>query len=615
MPGLIGPIGIAEASAMTRDIDEGGQEALGAVFQAYEEERRAILLTGRSLADLEIDPEDGKIRPLREIFRKAMRQRYGIVVLEYSLAGGLDWDRGKLDEPADRATIENALRGHGLHDVPRDREELVRVVFGVSRMSRSPVGDLRWSDGRPMRFAFHFLFGEHVVPESGANGGGGGNTLAAIELAAQTAESLALRASGNFLIFSARDGLMDALVSSALHHVHLPQPDTSAKARFVEAALRLYPEARLEEGLDPTVIANLTRNTPNASAEAVLRAAQKTGVEVVSGQFARERAEAVARISEGTLWVMDTEGVERIRLAGRNVLAPVGVLTAHAEALRKGDSATPRAVVLVGPPGTAKTVAARIVARRAGVAAFAEESPKGPYVGETERRVGLQRRLLAEWTPNIDFIDEITEALPLQRGEFNGDNGATFAWTASLLTALGDERLRGRSFLVGTTNCPWRVGAAQLSRLEFIPFLFPLPDDFASILEALARTLMPDSGVEASEAAVREAGTIFHRKGAGPREMGKALNRALLDRGGLGPQEVLWAAHDYCGATDLDSVLYADLWAVRVTTSRSYFPWSEDPGSYPFPPHLAAVVDRESGELDRKALERELARLRPHAKV
>jgi hypothetical protein len=589
--------------------------ALAPIFCAYEADRRAIRLTGRSLSDLEIDPADGKIRPLLEILRRELRSRHGIALINYSFAGGLDWDRGRMESEADQRTIEGALRAHGLFEVQHDRDQLVQVIQGVSRMSRASHSNLAWANGRPMMFAFHFLFGEHVVPDHTRGGSPSASRLAVIELAVQTAESLALRASGNFLIISAREGLLDPRVDAALHRVHLPQPDETAKAGFDEAVMILYPDTRVEKGLTPSVIAHLTLNTPNAPIEGVLRASRNTGNPVSAADLARERSRAVAELSEGTLRVLDTEAVEHLDFAGRNVRVPMNILLDVAAALRRGDTATPRALVLAGPPGTGKSLVAQLVALHAGVAAFDGENPKGSLVGETERRANLLIRLQREWAPNTIRHDEITESLPMQRQEFNGDNGTTNAWIAILLTSLADETLRGRSLVIGTTNCPWRMGEAQRSRTEFLPFLFPLREDFAEIVVAVTRNFHRGIELDSSDARIREAGEAFYSKGAGPRAIVQALNRVLIRRGGLGPADALFAARDYCGATDLDSVIYSDLWAIAVTESRSYLPWADDPASYPFPPHLAGIVDPRSGDIDRKALGSAIERLRPHANV
>jgi hypothetical protein len=120
-------------------------------------------------------------------------------------------------------------------------------------------------------------------------------------------------------------------------------------------------------------------------------------------------------------------------------------------------------------------------------------------VGETERKARLQQTALREWVPNIAFADEITEMLPLERSDFDGDSGASRAVMAALLTSLSDETRRGKSLLIATTNCPWRMGAAMRSRFVVLPVLHPLKEDYASIVVATAPRIAPQTELDAAD--------------------------------------------------------------------------------------------------------------------
>src|SRR5882724_6799940 len=115
------------------------------VFQAYEEGRPALLLTGRSLYDLIADG-GGKIRPLMEVLRRECRERYGMLLVTYSLAGGLDWDASQLEH--------------------QDQNEVAGVIRGISSLSRAPAQNTQWADGKALRFCFLLEFSEHLMPGS-----------------------------------------------------------------------------------------------------------------------------------------------------------------------------------------------------------------------------------------------------------------------------------------------------------------------------------------------------------------------------------------------------------------------------------------------------------------
>jgi hypothetical protein len=186
---------------------------------------------------------------------------------------------------------------------------------------------------------------------------------------------------------------------------------------------------------------------------------------------------------------------------------------------------------------------------------------------------------------------------------------------AELLTALSDETRRGRSLLVATTNVPWRMGAAMRSRFTIIPVLQPVASDIPGIIVAIAHRISPASAISPSDGTIREAAEMFYAKGANARHIRAALSNALLLQGGLDANAVLFAARDLSASTDSASAVYADLWAIRMCTSKSFLPWSEDPQSYPYPSYLVGVVDPATGDINQQELTRRIEEMKPYANV
>ena len=580
------------------------------VFEAYGRGHAALFLSGRSLYDFVAD-EGGRVLPVLEHLRRHAREEHGMAVVTYSLAEGLDWDEPRIADARDRDTISRLLRTHNLLEVEPDENEVVRVVRGIAGLAQFPSKATTWADGRPLRFLFVLEFSEHLTP----TGDGGGRTdqeIRAVELAHVLGQRHALRASGNLVVFHGREGLVDDLVTSVLHPVRLELPDEAETLHFVQTCLSIYPDARLEEGVSAADVARLAANTPNRSVEGVIRSAHYARAAVSVEDLMAQKGRDVVELSEGTLSPLDTRRVANLQLVGRNVEAPFRLLRAFGEALLRGDVHMPANVVLVGPPGTGKTDLCLVAALEAMASAYQVHSPKGQYVGQTERRVRALFRALREWTPNVAFIDEITEAFPLERSDVDGDSGASRAITAEFLTALSDESRRGRSLLVATTNCPWRMGEAMRSRFTMIPVLAPLREDYPAIVAAVARRI---GEVEFDPDALRDAADLFYQKGASAREIRGELDTALFLEGHLDADAVLRAARDLCPTTGRASVEYADLWAVAACRSKQFLPWYGAPSEYPFPPHLDGVVDVNSGEVQRDVLAKRLEALRPQANL
>jgi hypothetical protein len=482
-------------------------------------------------------------------------------------------------------------------------------------LCRTPAGSLQWADGGPARFAFLLEFAEHLAPGTLTNGTQSDGQLVAIELAHLTAQSLALRNSGNVVIFHGREGMVDPLVASVLHTVVLEQPEEAEKREFFEAARQVYPRAALDAGLTAEMVAHLSTHTPNRGLEALMLAADVSGRPVTASDLTARKSADVLQLSEGTLGLLDTARVTGLQLCGRNIASPHRLMEVFGDALLRGDSAMPGAVLLAGAPGSGKTDLALLAAARAGVSAYEMHSPKAGIVGETERRTRLQQSLLAQFQPNVAFIDEITEAFPMQRSDFDGDSGASRAVMASLLTALSDEGRRGRSLLVATTNCPWRVSAAMLSRFLIIPVLHPLREDYAEILVATAVRVEPAARFDSRDERIQLAASLFFDKGATPRDVRRALGNARLLKGHLDENAVLFAAEDQCTSSSRMSNIYADLWAVQCCLQKSLFPWHDDPAGYAFPAHLSGIIDPHTGDKNEIELHKRIEELRPHANV
>lgn len=584
------------------------------IFRPYLEGQAAVLLSDRSLLDLEIDHADQKLRPAVEILRREARRRHGMLCVTYSLAGGVDWQPESLSQQ-DRSSVEAELRRHGLIDVPQDDREVLRIMRAIASLVRTRTDELTWSDGAPLRFAFLVQFAEHLMPSREHGNGQTHEQLVVNELAHLTVQSLSLRTCGHYVMFHGDVAMVDPLVRSALQEVPLKQPSEGEKLAFLRVARSVYTSANFEEGLDDAGVARLTANTPNRSLENLLRASHRKQSVISVAELFGQKARDVEQLSEGTLTLFDASSVEASELVGLNTSHARSVLRRFSDGLLREDPNLPANVLLTGPPGTGKTQLAQMTARDARVAAYTMNSPKGPFVGVTERLAPLQQALLRRWTPNVAVCDEITEAFPLERSDYDGDSGASRAVMAQLLTSLADEGRRGRALLIATTNCPWRIGTAMRSRFTVIPVLHPLAADFPAIVAALLRRIDPASVIPADDDAVLTAAALFFEKGATPRHVRNGLNNALLLRGNLDRDAVVFAARDFCESSDRLSAEYADYWAIKCCSSLSLLPWSAAPTTYTYPSHLRGVVNEATGEVRHDELDRRIADRQQHANL
>lgn len=588
---------------------------LGPIFDAIREGAGALGLAGRSLFDFSID--EGRMRPLTEILRRDLYVEFGMVLITYSFATGVDWSETSIADEADRRTIRQALNESGVAHIKPGDDELISTVRAFAALVRSDGTERTWTvDGRPLRFAVCFQFGDHIAP-CDANGSRPDSHLVVIELVHILSQSLVLRASGNVLILAGQEGYFNPLVRGALRRVHLPQPSKEEKQLFVDMALSFY-KAKLEDGLTPEAIVGLTINVPNRGVEEQIRASDLGGRVLTAKAVAEQKNRDVEQLSEGTLTPLDVSRVADTKLVGRSIATAQGLLSELGRRLLAGDPNMPANVLLAGSPGCGKTDLALRAAFEGQCPAYQMENPKDGIVGSTERRSRLQMRILKEWSPNLAYIDELTEAFPVQRGGYDGDSGASKAMIAQFLTCLSDSTRQGQSLLVATTNRPEAMGAAMRSRFAVIPVLLPLIDDFPEILVTIAERISPGAGIDHRNKDIVEAGHIFYAKGANPRHMKGALSSALLalKTRTIDPTVALLAARDLCPTGDFESTVYSDLLAIKYCALRSYLPWNGVKlTEYSIPSYLDGVIDKASGDVISTVLDRKLDELRPRVNV
>ncbi|MBK8464953.1 MAG: AAA family ATPase [Chloracidobacterium sp.] len=589
--------------------------AIRQILDTHKSGHGALVVTGRSLYDFV--PSKGKIRPLFETLRRDLYQEFGMVFCTFSKANGLHWFESWIADEGDRRTVREALQNSGLLSLRANDQEMVAAVRAAAALVRTNTEDLKWSDGRRMRFCMCFEFAEHFAPCT-PPGGHSESQLVVIELVHIMSQSLALRDSGNLILFHGRKDLIDDLVTSAAKLIDLPPPDLAEKEEFIAAALDLYEGASFEEGLTPEGAAALTKQTPNRGLENLLRASDRNGRPLTIDQLVEQKDRDVKEMSEGTLRPLDTTRVDGLRLVGKNVGTPLQIVERFGERLLERDPTMPANVLLAGAPATAKTDLALHAARLGQCPAYQMMSPKAGLVGETERLARLQQDVLRRFSPAFAFIDEITEAFPLERSEFNGDSGASDAVRAELLTCLSDQTRCGQTLLVATTNCIWKIGAAMRSRFIVIPVLTALPEDIPSIIAATADRICPGCNIPTDDERVISAARIFHAKGATPRHIRTSLSNTLMITGKreIDPDTVLLAADDLCQVEDTLSGVYADLQAIRYCTSKAYLPWAgANLADYTFPEYLKGLVDETNGDIIGHALLKKIEELKPYANV
>lgn len=583
------------------------------IFAPCEKDGRStMILTGRSIYDFECR-EDGSVTTLVKMMAEYAKGLH-LVMVRYSLADGLVVPYNMYGK-ADVETIKNALSSNAITNAKRASgncqasQELVEILRGISRMVSFSDYGLKWQDGEQMKFLFLFEFTSDIMPTAASV-----NQLVARELIYQLAYSRPFLDNGNLLILAdVVEGKIDGQVQGLVYHKFLPYPGYEEKLVFIKGLHRKYPNAKYAPDLDDQLIANLSSSTPNRGLDLVFRASHISGFPIEVKGLIEQKTKDVQTISEETISMLDTTRIKNVSLKGENVRVPMEFLREQANGLRSRDKTIRPNILLMGAPGTAKTDIAILTAQWATVPVYQLNSPKAGIVGETERRAALQARIFASTTPSLGFIDEITEAMPMQRSH-NLDSGASDAVMQALLNTLSDNTREGKSMLIATTNCGFKMGSAMRDRFVIVPVIMPSIEDFPEIICSIAKQVSGTT-FNPQDYNIREAAKIFYEKHIMPRRIRAAL-KLVCCKDGLTPKSVFEAAKD---ANPLDeaswlSAIYADLCAISLTVSKRLLPWHGHEDTYPFPDYVKAILD-ENHQVDPVKLNNEIKRLLPYVNV
>lgn len=582
------------------------------IFKPYESDgRSSMILTGRSIYDFECR-EDGSICTLVQLMAEYAKRMH-MVMVRYSLASGIAVPYN-MYEKADSETIKKILSANGISNTKcatgncNASQELVDILRGISRLASAPTAN-NWQDGETMKFLFVFEFTSDIMPNATTV-----NQLVARELIYNLVCSRPFLDNGNMFILSdVTEGKIDSQVQGLIYHLFLPYPNYEEKLEFVKGLHRQYPNAQYSPELDDKQIANLSSSTPNRGLDLVFRASHISGCPIEVKGLIEQKSKDVQTISEETISMLDTTRVKDVALKGENVRVPMEFLRKQANGLRSRDKSIPTNILLLGAPGTGKTDMAILTAHWAAVPIYQLNSPKAGIVGETERRATLQTRIFASTTPSLGFVDEITEAMPLQRTH-NLDSGASDSVMQALLNTLSDNSREGQSMLIATTNCGYKMGAAMRDRFVVVPVIMPAIEDFPQIICSIAKQISGVS-INPQDNYIQQAAKDFYDKHIMPRRIRAAL-KLVCQQDGLTPKAILDAAND---ANPLDeaswlAAVYADLSAISLTVSKRLLPWYGREDSYPFPDYIKEILD-ENMEVDPVKLNQELNRLQPYVNV
>lgn len=157
----------------------------------------------------------------------------------------------------------------------------------------------------------------------------------------------------------------------------------------------------------------------------------------------------------------------------------------------------PMGILLLGAPGTGKTVFAQAIAYEAGLPFVIMKNIREMWVGQSERNLDFSLELISAMAPVIVFVDEIDQQFQ-SRSMMWDNTGVNNRLQAQLFQFMSNTDLRGRVLWVAASNRPDLVDEAMLREGRFdekIPFFPPSWTERGEILEAILHKMSVQAGV------------------------------------------------------------------------------------------------------------------------
>ncbi len=341
------------------------------------------------------------------------------------------------------------------------------------------------SQGKPeeRKAAVVVEYVESVLPETDYT------SVPAVTLQRWASMDSPLKGTGNPVILIERNPERASSVvkhdDSSVVRIHVPRPTREELEAFIRHSLKAN-GVKLAERLEVGIVANLAAGLRCKDFDDFVMKSLESGEPISDTYIWEKKVELIEKQSGGVLQVVRPKhGFEAI--GGLDHVKDA--LRVQIEKLRAGSRTCDKGWILMGPPGTGKTIIAEALAKESNVNFVMLGSVLSKYVGDSERNMKLAIDIAKAMAPTIIFVDEAAEAIGNGDG-YSGDSGVSNRVRGMLQNVMGDDEMRGKLFFMLATNYPNRLATAIMreGRMDKrVPLLAPDKSGRELIFKALCR--------------------------------------------------------------------------------------------------------------------------------
>ncbi|MCF8090673.1 MAG: ATP-binding protein [Desulfotignum sp.] len=225
-------------------------------------------------------------------------------------------------------------------------------------------------------------------------------------------------------------------------------------------------------------LAALTRGFRLLNLETMVRLAKVEGHEgkIDQSLFKRHKAKVIKEESFELLQeIPPKRGFEAIGGLGyaKDYFMGIAEQILKAQVDSAFERSIPKGILLVGPPGTGKTILAEALAAQGKMTLVRMGDIRGRYVGQSEQNMTRALKLLEELSPVVVFVDEIDQSIGRRTTGHEGDSGVNRRIFGKMLEFMGDNRYRGKILWIGASNRPDLLDEAMISRFDTVMAILP----------------------------------------------------------------------------------------------------------------------------------------------